>query len=229
MYNYIKDNLNRVNERIDRACHRAGRSAGEITLVAVSKTFPVAALEAAISFGITELGESRIQEAEPKITSLGHGIRWHLIGHLQTNKAKKAVDLFGLVQSLDSLKLAEALERHAAERNLVLDCLAEVNSSGEAAKFGMTAEKVFDFVEKISQYKHINIRGLMTVGPLTDNVTEIRRAFALMRTLWEKNRSYRGSGFDTLSMGMSGDYEMAVREGATMVRVGTALFGQRAK
>jgi len=226
-YEYIKGNLQAIKKRMALAAEKSGRTADDITLVAVSKTHPVEAVKAAIEFGATDIGESRIQEAEPKIISLGGIARWHMIGHLQSNKAKKAVALFDLIHSVDSLKLAEEINRRAGEAEKKMDCLVEVNSSGEESKFGVPPGEVIDLLKKVKNPANVNIAGLMTIGPFVDDDKMIRAAFKLTRELFLDGREIMGESFSTLSMGMSDDFGVAIEEGSTMVRVGTAIFGQR--
>ncbi|MEW5925269.1 MAG: YggS family pyridoxal phosphate-dependent enzyme [Candidatus Zixiibacteriota bacterium] len=229
MFEHIRENLENINNDIAAAAGRSGRRPNEITLVAVSKTFSIEVIKAAIGFGITDIGESRLQEAEPKIKSLGKSARWHMIGHLQTNKVKRAVAIFDFIQSVDSLKLAEETSRRAIEINKKIDCLIEVNSGGEVSKSGVAPEMAPELIDNAAGLKNINLRGIMTIGPLTEEKQLIRRAFRNTRELFEIERKSVGPQFDTLSMGMSDDYEMAIEEGSNMVRIGTALFGERKK
>ncbi|UCD17677.1 MAG: YggS family pyridoxal phosphate-dependent enzyme [Candidatus Zixiibacteriota bacterium] len=227
MFDFIEENIKIIMDQIEVAAGRSGRSAGEITLVAISKTHLAAAIEAAISYGITDIGESRIQEAEPKITSLGNIARWHMVGHLQTNKAKKAVRLFDMVQSVDSLKLARELDKAAAAQGKILECLLEVNSSKESAKFGVVPGQALEAVEKMRALTHLRLCGVMTIGPFTDNKEKIRSSFRSTRRIFDRAREIAGNRFAVLSMGMSDDFELAIEEGSTMIRIGTAIFGPR--
>ncbi len=226
-YEYIKENLRAVNARIAAAAKKSGRSAEEITLVAVSKTHPAEVIKAAVEYDASDIGESRIQEAEPKISSLGGIARWHMIGHLQTNKVKKAVRIFDMIQSVDSMKLAEEISRQAGEINKSVDCLIELNSSGEESKYGVRPDKLINFLTRAYSLENINVAGLMTIGPFVEDEDLIRAAFRLTRELFLKGREIVGESFSTLSMGMSDDFEIAIEEGSTMVRVGTAIFGPR--
>ena len=226
-YEYIKENLRIVNDKIAAAAGKSGRLAEEITLVVVSKTHPADLIKAAVEFGVTDIGESRMQESEPKISSLGGIARWHMIGHLQTNKVKKAVRLFDLIQAVDSLKLAEEIDRRAGEINKKTDCLIEVNSSGEDSKYGVPPEDLIEMLENVYRLGNINVAGIMTIGPFVENESLIREAFGLTRDLYLKGREIVGDSFTTLSMGMSDDFEIAIEEGSNMVRVGTAIFGRR--
>lgn len=227
MFEHIRENLERINHNIAEAARHSGRKFDDITLVGVSKTFPAEAIKAAVGFGLTDIGESRLQEAEPKITRLGKIARWHMIGHLQTNKVKKVAAIFDFIQSVDSLKLVEEINRRAEEINKKINCLVEVNSSGEDSKSGIALELALELIDNAAGLENVNLRGLMTIGPLTDDRQLIGRAFRKTRELFEIARKSIGPGFDTLSMGMSDDYEIAIEEGSDMVRIGTALFGKR--
>lgn len=223
----IGDNFREVRARIDRAARETGRTIQDITLVAVSKTFPAEMIEAAVACGVTDIGENRVQEAAGKIERLGKIARWHLIGHLQSNKAATAVRLFDMIQSLDSIALAQKVSQAAEAQGKTITCLIEVNSSGEATKFGLPPDDVLPVAEQIVALPGISLRGLMTIGPWTDDRDRIRQAFESTARLFDRMKSACGRQIDTLSMGMSGDFETAVRAGATMVRVGTAIFGGR--
>lgn len=229
MYEYIEKNIKEVRDRLGEAALKNGRRPEEIKLVAVSKTFPAEIIKAAVEFGMTDLGESRIQDAEPKIEKLGDIAAWHMIGHLQTNKAKRAVELFPIIQSLDSIRLAEELEKRAGNIDKKIDCLIELNSSGEESKYGFTPDRILEALRELKDYRYLNLRGVMTIGPYVEDENEIRRAFQLTRSLLEKGKEIVGDKFDTLSMGMSSDFELAVAEGSNMVRIGTAIFGPRKK
>jgi pyridoxal phosphate enzyme (YggS family) len=223
----FEDNLRGIRERMTAACARAGRPAGDVTLVAVTKTFPVDAISSALGAGLCDIAESRIQEAQTKFSALFQplaGVRKHLIGHLQTNKAKKAVELFDVIQSLDSYRLAAELDRQARQRGKVIDCLLEVKVSPEATKAGLNPDEVETLLGQIRPLSGIRVTGLMTMAPYLDDVQQTRPYFARARALFEKLQS---QGLTTLSMGMSGDFEIAIEEGATMIRIGSALFGTR--
>lgn len=223
----IDTNIKIVKDKIKTAAEKSGREGGAITLVAVSKRFPVEDIKTAAQNGITDIGESRLQEAKPKINELGHMVKWHMIGHLQINKAKKAIQLFDLIHSLDSLKLASEINRRAEPLNKKISCLLEVNSSGEDSKYGFRPDETLDAIRKLREFKYINLCGLMTIGPHTDDQNSIRRAFIQTRELFLEGQKIIGDNFSILSMGMSSDYEMAIEEGSTMVRVGTGIFGIR--
>lgn len=197
--------------------------------MAVTKGFPKETAEAAIASGITLLGENRVQEAELKYAEISGVYELHLIGHLQRNKARTATGLFSCIQSIDKVETAVALESRLAERGKTIDILLELNTSGEASKSGFrTRDELRSSLDSLARLPHLRLRGLMTVGPLTDDAAAVRRSFAALRELFDQIRE-GGSfhDFNVLSMGMSGDFEAAIEEGATIVRIGTALFGQR--
>jgi pyridoxal phosphate enzyme (YggS family) len=225
------DNLDSVRGRIAAAASRSGRNPEDIRLMAVTKTFPLEFIEVARRAGSHLFGENRVQEAQSKYQSLvaDPQLELHLIGHLQRNKAKTAASLFRCVQSIDKLSTAEALDRHCVERGGKMDILLELNTSGEETKFGFAgAEQLWEACGEIARLDSLRIRGVMTVGPFTADRDRMRRAFASLRECLEGLRSrYPELPLDTLSMGMSGDFEIAVEEGATMVRLGTVLFGPR--
>jgi len=222
----IKENLLRVRERIDRAAQRAGRDSKEIKLVAVSKTVEVARIKEAIEGGVSILGENYVQEAQKKIETLGRRVSWHFIGHLQSNKARYAVRLFDAVHSIDSLSLAEELNRRAEQENRVISVMIEVNLSREATKFGTDEERLLSLARGIQQLGCLSLEGLMTMPPYFDDPEMSRPYYAALREL-RGRLAGEGIPMKELSMGMSGDFEIAVEEGATYVRVGTAIFGSR--
>ncbi len=225
------DNLRSVRERIDAAANRAGRRPEDIRLMAVTKTFPLPYIEVARQAGLTLFGENRIQEAQGKYQPLADDpeLELHLIGHLQRNKAKTAAPLFRCVQSIDKLATAEALNRHCSDLARKMDILLELNTSGEETKFGFDdAEQLWAACGDIARLDCLQIRGVMTVGPFTTDKDRMRRSFAFLRECRDGLRSrYPELSLDVLSMGMSGDFEVAIEEGSTMVRLGTALFGTR--
>ncbi len=216
-----------IHGRIAEACEEYDRDAHDITLVAVSKTQPASLIQIAVAAGCRDIGESRMQEAEPKIIEVGHIARYHMIGHLQTNKVKKAVQYFDVIHSVDSLKLAEEISKRAGEIERTIECLIEVNISGEEAKNGVAPQDTLDLVKKVHRLPNIELTGLMTIGPLSDDEDDIRESFADCRELFKQGKAIVGDQFDCLSMGMSGDFELAIAEGSTMIRVGTAIFGAR--
>ena len=227
MKDTIAANLMEVRGRIGEACEEYDRDIDDITLVAVSKTHPASAIQTAVAVGILDIGESRLQEAEPKIDEVGHICRYHMIGHLQTNKVKKAVQLFDVVHSVDSFKLAEAISRRAEEVNRTIECYIEVNTSGEESKFGVAPDDTISLVKQVKDLPGVVLSGLMTIGPLTDDEDTIREAFRSCRELFKQGRDIVGEEFDVLSMGMSDDFPLAIAEGSTMIRIGTAIFGPR--
>jgi hypothetical protein len=230
----LKARLESINQRIAAACERAGRQASEITLVAVSKTVAPARIREAIEAGIRNLGENRVQEAAAKIPELGavaeeHQVRWHLIGHLQSNKARRAVELFDVVQSVDSFKLAERLDHIAGEFDRRLPVFIEVNLGGEESKSGVAPDQVLRLCEQVGKFARLELKGLMAVPPFSENPEDARPFFQRLRQLRDEARETGASdaGFADLSMGMSNDFEVAIEEGATFVRIGTALFDAR--
>jgi pyridoxal phosphate enzyme (YggS family) len=222
----IRDRLLRVQDRIHAAAVRVGRDASSVTLVAVSKAMPVDAIRQAVEAGATILGENRVQEARDKIAALPGIARWHLVGHLQTNKAKFAVQLFDLIHSLDSLKLGQALDRHGQELAKPVRCLIEVNLGGEESKSGMTEDGVRPLLEAVGNLRHLRIEGLMALPPFLPDPEQMRPHFRRLRILRDKLRD-EGLAVAELSMGMTHDFEAAIEEGATLVRIGTAIFGPR--
>jgi PLP dependent protein len=226
----ITANLLRVRERIASAAERAGRRADEITLVAVSKTFPVEAIRAAYEAGLREFGENRVQEFEAKQPNLAHlDATWHLIGHLQSNKAKRAAQLFNRVDSVDSLGLAQKLELAADDQEKRLPVLIEVHLGGEATKSGVAETDLPALAENISALAHLDLHGLLAIPPYSDDSERARPYFRRLRELRDQISRRLGRPLPTLSMGMSHDFEVAIEEGATEIRVGTALFGVRGK
>jgi pyridoxal phosphate enzyme (YggS family) len=226
--------LEAINQRIAAACERAGRQASEITMVAVSKTVPTARIREAIEAGVRTLGESRVQEAAAKIPELlplsaELKVQWHLVGHLQSNKARRAVELFDAVHSVDSLKLAERLDLLAGESGKRLPIFIEVNLGGEESKTGAAPDEVLPLCEQIGKLPRLELKGLMAVPPFSDNPEDARPFFQFLRRLRDEARLAGAAGgeFNDLSMGMSDDFEIAIEEGATFIRVGTALFGAR--
>ena len=222
----IKENVERLMMQIDRAATRADRDPDEITVVAVSKSFPVESIEEAIACGIKIIGENRVQEASKKHSVIGRKVDWHMVGHLQTNKVKEALKIFKMIHSLDSLHLAEEIAKRAADR---IECLIEVNTSKEPTKFGVSPNEVFDLCEKLKTYRKIDIQGLMTIGPgwAVENPEASRLCFRMLRDLRDEMSQEFDKPFPILSMGMSTDFEVAIAEGSTMIRVGTAIFGKR--
>ncbi|MBN1212413.1 MAG: YggS family pyridoxal phosphate-dependent enzyme [candidate division Zixibacteria bacterium] len=223
----LSDNLRELHGRIVEACDEYDRDADDIIIVAITKTHPAVAIKRVVAAGIHNIGESRIQEAEPKIIEVGQIARFHMVGHLQSNKVKKAVELFDVIQSVDSYKLAEEIDRRAAEIDRIIECYVEVNCSGEDQKYGAAPGKVVELIQRVNYLDNINLTGLMTVGPLTDDREHIRRTFRMCQEIFKEGRDIVGDDFDTLSMGMTDDFELAIAEGSTMIRIGTGIFGPR--
>jgi len=223
----IRNNLMALRRRIGEACERSGRHPDEITIVAVTKKWPATVIRTAVALGLRDIGENRVQEAEPKITELGPIARYHLVGHLQSNKVRKAVALFDVIQSVDSLKLAEEISRRAVELGRSIECLVQINASGEDSKSGVAPEDALGLIRQIYPLPALKLIGLMTIGPLTDDPDKIRTSFRTCREIFRRGGDVVGESFDTLSMGMTDDFELAIAEGSTMIRVGTALFGPR--
>jgi pyridoxal phosphate enzyme (YggS family) len=218
-----------VRARIVAAAGRAGREADEVAVVAVSKTVPLERLRSALTAGITDLGENRVQEAAAKIKALGQIGTWHLVGHLQSNKAKAAVRLFDLIHSVDDVELATALDRHAGALGKRQRVLFQVNVSGEASKSGFTPAELRTVVERLAALPHLQPEGLMTIAPQAAGEEELHGIFRALRLLRDQLApAFVGGPWRHLSMGMTDDYEIAVEEGATLVRVGRAIFGERA-
>ena len=225
----ISDNLRLVEENIAAACKRAGRRREEVKLIAVSKTHPVEAIKEAVRYGIRSFGENKVQELKEKMETLGDELDWHLIGHLQTNKVKYVVGKVSLIHSLESIRLAEALEKEAVKRGVIVDVLVEVNIAGEDTKFGVLPENVEDFIREVAKFEHIRVKGLMTVAPIAQKSEENRKYFKNLNKIMVdlNSKNIHNVSMNVLSMGMTGDYETAIEEGATLVRVGTGIFGHR--
>jgi pyridoxal phosphate enzyme (YggS family) len=234
----IAENIAGIRARIAETCQRAGRDPHSVTLIAVTKTRPVDDIRAAIAAGVTDFGENRPEEAAPKIDALrGEPIRWHMIGHVQSRKTRLIVPGYALVHSVDSLKLAGKLDRLADEHGHTLDVLLEINISGEASKEGFNAygweqdaavrRELFDAARTIDRLPALNVSGLMTIAPFTDDERIVRPVFAGLRTLRQALAGEFGHALPQLSMGMTDDYLIAIEEGATLVRIGRAIFGER--
>ena len=225
----IADNLEAVRERIATACARAGRPLESVRLLAVSKTYGPEAVGAAAAAGQTRFGENRVQEAAAKIPACPGHLQWHLIGHLQSNKAAQAAQLFDWIHSVDSLKLLEALDRHAGEAGRRLEVMVQVNVSGERSKSGLAPGEVPAVLAAGSRLPHVQIRGLMTIPPLAEDPEKSRMFFRELRERRDGWAAQTGLDLAELSMGMTHDLEVAIEEGATFVRVGTGIFGARQK
>ena len=227
----IKENLEEVREKIRQACQRSGRREEEVTLISVSKTKPVEMLEEAYEAGSRDFGENRVQEIMEKYGQMPEDVRWHMIGHLQKNKVRQVIDKAVLIHSVDTVELAEQIEKDAAKRDLTVDILLEVNVAEEESKFGFRTEEVEAAVIKIKDLPHVHIKGLMTIAPFVSNSEDNREVFKKLYQLYVDIRSKNidNVNMSVLSMGMTGDYEVAIEEGATMIRVGTGIFGARTR
>jgi len=222
-------NLNNIRTKIRDACKKTSRDPEEIRIMAVTKTFPPAYIDVAVKGGISLFGENRVQEAREKYKDIHENIELHLIGHLQRNKAKIAAEIFHCVQSIDKYETAFALNSHAEKLGRTISILIEINTTSEESKFGIREQAEFwNTMDKISVLENLSIRGLMTVGPFTQDKDAIRASFSALRGLFLQTKDqYPGLSLDVLSMGMSSDFDIAVEEGSTLVRIGTALFGER--
>ena len=225
----LTENVIEDEKNIQAACDRAGRSREEVRLIAVSKTKPVSDIEEVLTTGILDYGENKVQELSDKYDVLPKNIRWHMIGHLQRNKVKYLIGKTVLIHSVDSLRLAEQIEHEAAKADTIMNVLIEVNVAGEESKFGTTCNEAIELVRAVAALKHVKIKGLMTIAPFTDNPEDNRIYFKKLKQLSVdiKSKNIDNVDMDELSMGMTGDYEVAIEEGATMVRVGTGIFGER--
>lgn len=225
----ILENIKKVEENIQKACEKVGRNPDEVTLIAVSKTKPYEAIEEALLSGILDYGENKVQELCDKYEILPKNIKWHMIGHLQRNKVKYLVGKTTLIHSVDSYRLAEQIEKEFAKKDLIADILVEVNMANEESKFGINCQETEQLISDISKLKHIKIQGLMTIAPFTENPESNREYFRNMKKLSVdiSNKNIDNVSMNILSMGMTGDYQVAIEEGATMVRVGTGIFGER--
>lgn len=225
----IQRNLHRIQREIGQACQRAGRAEGEVTLIAVSKTKPIELLREAYDGGTREFGENRVQELLSKIPLMPSDVRWHLIGHLQTNKVRQVIGKTCLIHSVDSLKLAGEIEKESKRQDVVTDILLEVNVAREESKFGFLLEEVEEALKTIGGFPHVRVRGLMTVAPFVEDAEKNRAVFRKLYDFYVdmKTKNIDNGTMTVLSMGMTGDFTVAVEEGATMVRVGTGIFGAR--
>ena len=225
----ITENLEQVRKNIDEACRMTGRDPKEVTLIAVSKTKPVSMLKEAYDAGARCFGENKVQEIMDKHPQLPEDIQWHMIGHLQRNKVKYIVDKVSMIHSVDSLRLAQTIEQEAAKHNVCVPVLLEVNVAQEESKFGLKMDKVLPLIETIADFPHIKVQGLMTIAPYVENAEDNRDFFRQLKKLSVdiEAKNINNVSMSVLSMGMTGDYQVAVQEGATMVRVGTGIFGER--
>ncbi|MBR3608242.1 MAG: YggS family pyridoxal phosphate-dependent enzyme [Lachnospiraceae bacterium] len=222
-------NLEEVKNKISITAQNAGKSEKEITLIAVSKTKPVSMLQEVYDLGVRDFGENKVQEIMEKYALLPSDIRWHMIGHLQRNKVKYIIDKVSLIHSVDSLRLAEEIDKEAKKHQLIMPILIQVNIAEEESKFGLSSLEILEEIKKISRLSHIRVKGLMTVAPFVENGEDNRKYFKLIKQLSVDimNENIDNVCMDIISMGMTGDYQTAIEEGSTMVRVGTAIFGER--
>lgn len=226
----IGTNLEMVYNRIEKAAAVSGRKKEDIKLVAVTKTIDIEIIKQAAELGMTSIGENRVQEIMNKYPQLEkYPLEWHMIGHLQKNKVKYIVDKVKLIHSVDNIALAEEINRRALKKNIIADILVQINVSGEESKYGLHPDSFYGFLEKAGDFKNVHIRGLMTIAPYTDNPEEVRPVFAELKKIFEyaKDEKITGVDMDYLSMGMTGDFTVAIEEGANIVRIGTGLFGRR--
>jgi len=223
----VRENIQAVRTRIAGALERSGRKTEDVTLVTVTKTVGLAEIRKALEAGITHIGENRIQQAEPKIQALKENpdITWHMIGHLQTNKVKRAVEFFHVIHSVDSVRLAKEIHTRALQRGKVMDVLFEVNVSGETSKYGLSADELIPVIREAAQFEGISIKGLMTMAPFVADPEETRSYFRKLREVFTLLKEKGIGQMEYLSMGMTNDFEVAIEEGANIVRIGTAIFG----
>ena len=225
----LQEQLANVENEINNACVRGNRNREDVTLIAVSKTKPVSTLQEAYDLGIRVFGENKVQELVDKYEALPKDIHWHMIGHLQRNKVKYIIDKVDCIHSVESIRLAETIEKEAAKHDRIIDVLVEVNVAGEDSKFGLAPEEVLPFIKEIAKFPHIRVNGLMTIAPFVENPEENRPVFKVLKELSVDiaSKNIDNVIMNVLSMGMTNDYQVAVEEGATMVRVGTGIFGER--
>ena len=225
----IKENIRYVEQVIDKACEESRRNREEVSLIAVSKTKPVEMLQEAYDTGCRDFGENKVQELIDKYEVMPKDIRWHMIGHLQRNKVKYIVDKVYLIHSVDSLRLAEEISKEAVKKNVTVDILIEVNAAGEETKFGTSVEEAKQLVRDAAKLPNVHIKGLMTIAPIVEKAEENRQFFQQLKKLSVDiaAENIDNVSMEVLSMGMTGDYSVAVSEGATLVRVGTGIFGER--
>jgi pyridoxal phosphate enzyme (YggS family) len=228
----LKANIARIKQRIDHALKASDKGQGDVTLIVVTKYVNIDTIKAAIAEGIEIIGENRVQMAKTKYQGIGNSVRWHMIGHLQQNKVSDAVRIFELIHSVDSLYLAEAINEEAFRQNKIQDVLIQINTSGEKAKYGLSLDEVDALFGSVSDFSHLNIKGLMTIGPLPEKTLQTSEVLSLrscFQQLFQLYQHLKATGFPLqyLSMGMSDDFETAISEGSNMVRIGQAIFGER--
>ena len=225
----IRENIEVIKRRMEEACAQSGRALEDVKLIAVSKTKPLEALQEAYDYGCRDFGENKVQELVEKYEAMPRDIRWHMIGHLQRNKVKYIVDKVFLIHSVDSLRLAQEIEKEAAKKNVTVNILVEVNVAKEESKFGTTAEEAVLLVEEIARLPHVQVRGLMTIAPYVEDSEKNRLYFEKLKQIYVDiiHKNIDNVFMEELSMGMTGDYDVAIEEGATYIRVGTGIFGER--
>ncbi len=225
----VMENLMEVRKNMEKACRRAGRDPKEVTLIAVSKTKPLSMLQEAYEAGARDFGENKVQEILEKYPGMPADVKFHMIGHLQRNKVRQVIDKVCLIHSVDSIRLAEQIEAEAEKKNLQVDILLEVNVAREESKYGFFLEDLENAVIQISKFSHIRIKGLMTIAPFVENPEENRDIFQKLNHFFidMKSKNIDNVSMSVLSMGMTGDYQVAIEEGSTMIRVGTGIFGAR--
>ncbi len=225
----IRENVQFARDKIAEACRRSGRKSEEIELVAITKTVDVEQINEAIEAGIRVVGENRVQEAWRKFQEVGEKVHWHMVGHLQTNKVKRVLQFADMIHSVDSVYLAREIQTQAKKLERTIEILIQVNTSGEESKFGLEPEATIGAIEEVSTLPNLKIKGLMTIGAFLPNPEDVRPCFKLLHDLKDRvnERGITSVEIGTLSMGMTNDYEIAIEEGSTMVRVGTAIFGER--
>lgn len=227
--NYIKKNIEEIKSRVEEAALKSGRNLGDITIIAVTKTIDTDRISKAVEEGLINLGENKVQEICEKYDNIKRGCVWHLIGHLQTNKVKYIIDKVKMIHSVDSIELAQEIQKRAEKEGRVLEALVQVNVAGETTKFGISPNDASDFIKQLSLLKNLKVKGLMTIAPYVENPEEVRGVFKELRKIFIDINKERinNINMDCLSMGMSNDFEVAIEEGANMVRIGTAIFGKR--
>lgn len=227
--NHVEQNIADIRKKVAEAALKSGRKPEDILILAVSKTIDTDTIKLAVDCGLTELGENRVQEVMDKYDKMGSDVKWHIIGHLQTNKVKYIIDKVKLIHSIESIKLAEEIDKRAQKLGKIMDVLVEVNAAAEESKFGISPNDTESFIREISKLKSISVKGLMTVAPNVENGDENRQYFRLLKQLLVDINSKKIDNvyMDQLSMGMTGDYIQAIEEGSTIVRIGTGIFGSR--
>jgi len=226
---YLKLNIDEIQDKIEQACKRSGRKREEVTLIGVTKTIEEPIINASLNFGITDIGENKVQEVTRKYDQINKGVKWHLIGHLQTNKVKYIIEKVDLIHSVDSVKLAKEINKRAAQHEKVMDVLIQVNIVDEESKFGVLKENVQPLIEEIAMMENVKVVGLMNIAPFYGDSELARKDFKVMKALFDtiKASAIENVEMKYLSMGMTGDYEVAVEEGANLLRVGTGIYGAR--